>query len=287
MEITFNSKSMGLLIIKEIPREVAKQMIIEKHYSHKWNTGFGRINIGIFKYGNEECLGVASFGNPMNPNSYNKISDDIGRDNLIELNRMWIDDVLGRNAESILISNSFKIIKSSMPNIKIVQTFADGRLGCGTIYKATNFKYYGYTKAIFLEDVETGEIHLRVNIGNTRRYKRMIQLCDRFCEGKLDIFEVKTHKYLYVLDKKLRKKIKLKEEHYPEYEKSKIPSNFKPSLNSLCRSKTISDFLEIDCSNIDNYLNKNYSKEEISESMNFVRNNEFIVEIIDNNRRSI
>lgn len=43
------SKTMGELVIKEVQREVAKEIIIKNHYSHKWNTAFGIINIGIFK----------------------------------------------------------------------------------------------------------------------------------------------------------------------------------------------------------------------------------------------
>lgn len=79
-------------------------MIIKNHYSHKWNNaGFGVYNFGLFRAGNEnenECLGVAVYGYmkntkakifyPPNPNAW-----------LIELNRMWISDELGKNAESI------------------------------------------------------------------------------------------------------------------------------------------------------------------------------------------
>lgn len=49
MEILFKSKIMGDLIIKEVERKIAKEIIIKNHYSHKWNTSFGKINIGIFK----------------------------------------------------------------------------------------------------------------------------------------------------------------------------------------------------------------------------------------------
>ena len=57
---------------------------------------------------------------------------------------MWIDDTLGKNAESVLIAASLKLLRKADPNIVAVQSFADGRLGCGTIYKASNFRYYGF-----------------------------------------------------------------------------------------------------------------------------------------------
>lgn len=61
-----------------------------------------------------------------------------------------------------LLSASWKIIKTNYPKVKAVQSFADGRLGCGTIYKASNFKYYGYTESVFYEDLKTGETHHEV-----------------------------------------------------------------------------------------------------------------------------
>ena len=159
MEIVKNSKNNGILNIKEIDYNVAKHMMINNHYSKKWNTSFGKINVGIFK--DEKLMGSAVFGNLMNPNSYKKITD-CGKESVVELNRLWISDLLKHNAESILISSCIKIIKNCYKNIKFVQSFADGRLGCGTIYKASNFKYYGYSKSLFFKDLESGEIFHKV-----------------------------------------------------------------------------------------------------------------------------
>lgn len=41
--------SLGKLIIKEIDRDIAKKLVVENHYSKKWGSPFGLINIGIFK----------------------------------------------------------------------------------------------------------------------------------------------------------------------------------------------------------------------------------------------
>ena len=138
---------------KEIDYDTAKEMMLKNHYSHKWNTAFGKINIGVYK--DNILLGCASFGNLMNPKSFKSISPDLTQENVIELNRLWVDDKLGGNAETVLLSVSWKFIKSNYPNIKVVQSFADGRLGCGTIYKAASFKYYGYTESLFFEDLIT------------------------------------------------------------------------------------------------------------------------------------
>ena len=136
MEVVKNSKNNGILTIKEIDYATAKEMMIKNHYSKKWNNAFGKINFGIFQDG--ELLGGAVFGNLMNTKSYKTITD-LDSDSVIELNRLWIDDILGKNTETIFISSCFKIIKKKYPHIKFIQSFADGRLGCGTIYKASNF----------------------------------------------------------------------------------------------------------------------------------------------------
>lgn len=230
MEVTKVSKNLGTLIIKEVEYNIAKDIIVKNHYSKKWNTSFGKVNIGIFK--DNKLLGVAVFGNLMNPNSHSKITD-LGRSSVIELNRLWIDDELGHNAETILLGASFKIIKHSYPHIKFVQSFADGRLGCGTIYKASNFKYYGYSKSLFFEDVETGEVFHKVPLENTKRPQGFLVKNKRYLEGKLKPFYVKTYRYIYPLDKK--EKCKLEEKEYPKYEKGIVETVFKHPNSLLCR----------------------------------------------------
>lgn len=229
-EITKVSHVLGTLVMHEIDFETAKDMIIKNHYSKKWNTSFGKINIGIFKEG--RLLGAAVFGNLMNPNSYKNITD-YGEGSVIELNRLWVDDELGMNTETIFISSSFKIIKQDYPDIRFVQSFADGRLGNGTIYRASNFRYFGYEETLFYEDKETGEVFHKVPLENTKRPLGMLSKNVRYLNGMLKPFKVKTYKYIYPLYK--RDKIKLKELPYPEYDKGIIETNYKHSNSLIAR----------------------------------------------------
>lgn len=229
-EITKISKKLGTLVMKEIDFQTAKDMIVKNHYSKKWNTSFGKVNIGVFK--ENRLLGVAVFGNLMNPNSYKNISD-YGKNSVLELNRLWIDDELGKNAETIVISSSFKIIKADYPNVKFIQSFADGRLGCGTIYKASNFKYFGYEETLFFEDLETGEVFHKIPLENTKRPLGFLSKNAKYLNGKLKPFKVKTYKYIYPLYKK--DKVKLKEQPYPEYDKGIIEINHKQPKSLLAR----------------------------------------------------
>lgn len=136
LAIVKETSTLGKLIIKGVPKEEAKRMIVENHYSHKWNEGgFGKYNFGVFRAEEpDKCLGVAVYGYMKNP-AAKIFTHPNPKAWVCELNRMWIDDTLGKNAESVLIAASLKLLRKADPNIVAVQSFADGRLGCGTIYK--------------------------------------------------------------------------------------------------------------------------------------------------------
>ena len=63
------TSSLGTLLIKLVDKNLAKDMIVKNHYSHKWNDGgFGLYNFGIFRADDpEKCLGVAVYGYMKNP----------------------------------------------------------------------------------------------------------------------------------------------------------------------------------------------------------------------------
>ncbi len=222
------SSRMGMLIIKQISKPVARELIIKNHYSHKWNNaGFGVYNFGIFRENatdESQCLGVASYGYMKNLKA--KIfTHPNPKAWICELNRMWIDDCLGKNAESILISRSIKLLKRIDRNIVAIQSFADGRLGCGTIYKASNFKYHGKHQTIFLENRRTGEITHQQNLTNTRNRNRYIRDNVAYLLGDFRTFKVHTYRYIYPLCKHFR--IKFKQEQYPAYNKGELPFEWK------------------------------------------------------------
>lgn len=222
---------MGTLVFKEIDRQIAKEMIVKNHYSHKWNDGpFGRVNIGVFKDG--RLLGVAAFGCLMQPNSYKSIAD-IEKNEIVELNRLWIDDELGRNAETITLGACWKILRADYPYIKLVQSFADGRLGCGTIYKAANFKYYGCHKTLFFHNEADDTTLHSVPTVNTRNALAFLRVNKHYLDGNLKPFRVKTYRYIYPLQKC---EIYLKEKPYPKYDKGEIPApDYRHSVSLLAR----------------------------------------------------
>lgn len=219
MEIIKETKNLGTLIIKPISKSIAKELILANHYSHKWNEGgFGKYNYGIFSADNpDKCLGVAVYGFMMNP-SANIFTSSNPHGWMCELNRMWIDDCLGKNAETILIGASLKLLRKDDTNIVAVQSFADGRLGCGTIYKAANFRYYGYHWTIFgrlKRSKETLHEQLFTKSTSTRGF---IRSNVNYLLGECDFFKVKTYRYIYPFERSFVF-LKGKEQPYPEYEK--------------------------------------------------------------------
>lgn len=221
MEI-IKETSLGSLLIRPVGKQLAKEMIVKNHYSHKWNEGgFGKYNFGIFKNDNpDNCLGVAVYGYMKNVNA--KIFTHPNPAAwMCELNRLWISDELGKNAETILIAASIKLLKRSDSNVVAVQSFADGRLGCGTIYKAANFKYYGFHKTIFCRNKKTGEVvHQQLFTNSTSTYG-FVKHNVLYLLNDYESFKVNTYRYIYPLCKHF--KFNGKEQPYPEYQKGIEP----------------------------------------------------------------
>lgn len=272
----------GKLIVKEIPKILAKETIIKNHYSHSFYHTFGVLNFGIFL--DDKYLGCAVFGWLKVPNSYKKIRSDIERNEILELNRLWVDDELGKNSESVFLSLCFKQIKNKYKHIKIIQSFADGRLGCGTIYKASNFKYYGFHKTPFFRDLETNKTYNEMVFHSSTRpgviTRNLIMI-----NGNFEKFYVKTYRYLYCLDGKYEK-VLLKEQPYPEYEKGEIKEEWKLDL------KKCNKFIDNAIKYMFFKLNKDYFKFEFNSNKYLYTKDDYksgksVFDIIKNNKKLI
>ena len=235
LQIIKHTSSLGSLVIKVIDKSLAKEMVIKNHYSHKWNDGgFGKFNFGIFKIDEpNKCLGCSVFGYMKNPKA--KIFEHPNPHAWIcELNRLWVDYTLGKNTETIFISASIKLLRKLDPNIVAVQSFADGRLGCGTIYKAANFKYYGFHHTRFLKNIRTSEMVHEQLFTNTTSPKGYIRNNIACLLGDMEGFPVRTYRYIYPLSKHFR--FKLPELPYPEYNKGIIKIVWKRDNQKIKRN---------------------------------------------------
>lgn len=229
--------------IAPVSYATARDMITAHHYSGKWNASFGRYNIGCFD-SSGTLQGVAVYGNLMNPASYSKLANVNSADEVIELNRLWLSDEMGHNSESRFLGLTFKWLREHTP-VQVIQSFADGRLGVGTIYKATNFGYYGYSLSQFYRHVGTGITYHHAPFDNTNRPTPFVDRNTEWCEGVLEPFKVKTYRYMLGLNRRARKAIKLAPLPYPEYERGEIPNEpgFERGVNVLVRAALVAEIL--------------------------------------------
>lgn len=187
------TKRNGLVSVAQIDRTSGAAMIVAGHYSHK-NVNTSTIYLGLRVRG--ELVGVASFGCAMNPLPTCRLVDGTELRNYLELNRLWVSDDVGGNIETVFLGLCWRWLRKERPEVWWVQSFADGRVGVGTIYQAANFTYLGSHKSKFWRDLDTGEVyHNSVLTRKTRKkYHVLMARIDR-----LRPFTVDTHRYIYFL----------------------------------------------------------------------------------------
>ena len=232
LEVYKETSSLGRLLVKPVEKALAKAMIVKNHYSHKWNDGgFGVYNFGIFRANEpDRCLGVAVHGYMKN-SAARIFMHPNPKAWMCELNRMWIDDELGHNAESLLIAASIKLLRRIDPYLVAVQSFADGRLGCGTIYKAANFQYYGFHFTKFLRNIRSGEmVHEQIFTNSTAR-SCFLRANVGMLLGDFEVFRVKTYRYIFPLDKRFR--FVKPQKPYPAYDKGMEPIEWKRDRDKM------------------------------------------------------
>lgn len=200
--------------IKEIDKNISKQIIIKNHYSKKvCNDATTHIHLGCFI--NNELLGVLQFGYAMNPQSMASVVAYTKLNEYKELNRMWFDDKAGKNTESKALSYSIKYIKSKFKTVKWIQSFADERCGgFGIVYQAANFLYYGCHKNIMWEF--ENEIFHNSIVTNSRRNKKA-ELDSKNWKQNAKKLELLQFRYIYFIDQRCKKNVLLKQMPYPKH----------------------------------------------------------------------
>ena len=206
--------------IKEIDRNKSNKIIIANHYSGKI-TNHTYIHLGI--YANNEMLGVLQIGYAMNPASGSSIVEDTKSDEFCELNRMWLDDKLPRNSESMAISYAVKYLRSKYPKLRFLMSFADERCGgYGIVYQAANFQYYGEHTNVFWE--LDGQYFHNVIMTNGSDQSKQARIL-RMRKNEANKIELRQFRYIYWLNQRYKKLCKLKEQPYLKHYVEK-PNNF-------------------------------------------------------------
>jgi len=219
----------SLVSIREIPKDIAKDIIIKNHYSHKWSLCTHAIGI-FYKSGVEDCffetdeilIGCLVYGNPVGRSAAASISEEIKPNEVLELVRLFIEDGYGKNIESYCIARSFDWIRKFRPDIRALISYADVEQNHrGGIYQATGWIYQGnsamslmpnysvsltndpyewiHSRTVFEKFGSHNIEHLKKTIGKTFYRKK----------------ESTKHRYVYFLGNKIDKKKLVKSMKHP------------------------------------------------------------------------
>jgi hypothetical protein len=201
--------------VKEISRDLANEIIIKNHYSHKvFNNSY--IHLGAFING--ELLGVLQFGHLLNNLSVGNLVEGTKPGEALELNRMWFDDKAPRNSESMGLSYCIKYIRGKFKTVKWIQSFADQRCGgFGIVYQSANFSYYGEHTSDFYEI--DGEFFHQIMLTNNGRSASKSAKANSLKERKdtAIVHTFRQFRYIYFVNPKLKKLCRLAETPYPKH----------------------------------------------------------------------
>jgi hypothetical protein len=139
-----------------IAKSIAKDIIVKKHYTHAWTAA--RYCLGIYykednntTFNGDKLIGVIVYGFPVGAKAPTSVCDDLTKDNVLELTRLYCDDGYGSNIESYALGQSFRWLKENDKDIKVLISYADnGQEHLGGIYQATNWIYQGLSTDIAL-----------------------------------------------------------------------------------------------------------------------------------------
>lgn len=123
--------------VERCASSLATEVVIREHYLHRRPPISFAYSLTDVR---EVVVGVVSFGIPASRHML------IGAcptspESVVELNRLWVSDEMATNTESWFVSRALKLLPP-----RIVLSYADTTRGhYGTVYRALNFHYAGWT----------------------------------------------------------------------------------------------------------------------------------------------
>jgi hypothetical protein len=190
--------------IELIDKNVAKKIIIENHYSHKWTSC--RYAIGLFD--KQILIGVAIYGFPVGRQTVKSITANLQNNEVLELTRLWLVDEAPKNSESYFLGKTFDWLRKNT-NIKVLISYSDPMQDhLGIIYQATNWLYQGNNTMLikgYLHKINGEIMHPRtvVALYGTTKVDELKKIDSTYERIEMK----KKHRYLYILNKKDRKLI--------------------------------------------------------------------------------
>jgi hypothetical protein len=210
--------------VELIKKEIAKELIINNHYSKKWSSC--RYAFGLFQENN--LIGVAVYGFPVGRQVVKSITNDLENNQVLELTRLWVEDGTPKNTESYFIGRTFDWLRKNT-QIKVLISYSDPMWGhLGVIYQATNWLYQGNNTMLIkshLHKIKGEILHQRsaVSLYGTIKRDELLKIDPDY--QRIEI--MKKHRYIYILNRVDKKTIlgKLKHPILP-YPKDNLNCNW-------------------------------------------------------------
>jgi hypothetical protein len=183
-----------------INQQTAANMVENFHYAHRVPS----ISYAIGLYVDDVLAGCITYGMPASSGGRIAVCGEKYKDIVFELNRLFCHEWVGRNSESWLIGQSFKLL----PKPLILISYADtGMNHLGYVYQATNWIYTGLSN-------DSG-CYSRIEIGNKERTSKSFY-DELGTQAKATILQrypnaifheyTRKHRYIYFLGTKRQKK---------------------------------------------------------------------------------
>ncbi len=197
--------------VTQIANKDTYDFLLNIHYAKRIPS----ISYAFGLFYNEQLVGVITYGTPPSSPLRKGIAGTNYAAHILELNRLCLK-YNNKNEASFLVSKSLKLL----PKDKIIVSFADTSQGhVGTVYQATNFKYFGLSAKRTDWKIK-GMEHLHgQTVADMSRGKedRAQYMRDTFGENFYLADRPRKHRYIYITGKKIKYSVILyKEQAYPK-----------------------------------------------------------------------
>jgi hypothetical protein len=201
--------------VRPIPFDQIKSWLLEKHYAHRIPS----ISYAFGLYLDSKLEGIISYGTPASSTLLSGVCGKENADNVIELNRLVLNDGLPKNSTSYLVAQSLKML----PKPKIVVSYADtGQGHIGYIYQATNFIYTGLSSRFLDPKIKGLEHQHHATYANGLTNK---ELKEKFGDRLYFEERKRKHRYIYFVGcPELKEKLNYKIQPYPKGESKRYDS---------------------------------------------------------------
>jgi len=206
--------------VSSIKVEFVKEWFLKKHYAKR----IPMTQFCFALYEEKRIVGVCSFGQTPSIQLNQSLSN--GFFDVIELNRLIIDDNVKKNGLSFFVSKCLKLLPSPM----IVVSFADiEKNHIGYIYQATNWFYTGLNAQRFeWKSKSNPNLHYR-NIAERFKGVDKSKVSDLYKKPLS-----RKHRYVFFIGSKKQKRkmmsnLKYELQPYPKGENKKYDASYSPN----------------------------------------------------------